>query len=112
MFLKCHHQFWKDIWRDRGNCADGHIAGNFALELVHATPRITDRRQNLSRVLEQTASGFGDDDRTRQTIEQRLTDLGFQLSNLLAYRRLRDAHLRSRARKMSLVRDRDEITQS
>src|SRR5207249_11287417 len=103
MFLECHHQFWKYIWRDRGNCADGHIAGNFALELVHATPRITDRRQDLSRVLEQTASGFGNNDRTRQTIEQRLTDLRFQLSNLLAAPRLRDAHLRSGRRQISFV---------
>ena len=51
MLLECHHQFRKDIWRDRGNCADGHVAGNFALELVHATLRITDRRQDLSRVI-------------------------------------------------------------
>src|SRR5207249_9463377 len=75
MFLERHEQFWKDIWRDRGNCAHCHLAGNFALELIHATPRIADRSQDLSRVLEQTTSGFGDNDRTRQTVEPRLAHL-------------------------------------
>jgi len=69
MFLECHDQFGEHIRRNRGNCAYGHVAGNLALELVHATSRIADRRQDLSCVLEQTAPGFSDNDRTRQTIE-------------------------------------------
>src|SRR5439155_8869856 len=72
MFLKCHHQFREHIWRDCGNRAYRHVAGNFSLELVHGTARIADRRQNLSCVLEQTTSGFCQHDRTRQSIEQRL----------------------------------------
>ena len=111
MVLECHDQFREDIWRDCGNCAYSHIAGNFALELVHATACIADRRQNLSRVIEQTTPSFGDNDRTRQTVEQRLADLRFQFSDLLTKRRLCHSHLRRRAGKISLVRHRDEITQ-
>ena len=44
MVLECHDQFRQHIRRDRRNCAYRHVSGNFALELVHATARIPDRR--------------------------------------------------------------------
>ena len=84
MLLECHDQFRQNIRRDCGNCAYGHIAGNFAFELIYATPGIADRRQDLPRIIEQTSPGLGQHHRTRQTIEQWLADLSFQLSNLLA----------------------------
>src|SRR5437773_11934254 len=111
MLLECHNQLWKDIGCDRGNRADCHLAGDLSLDLVDATTGITDRRQNLSGVINQTTTGFSQDNRARQTVEQRLTHLRFQLSNLLTERRLRDAHLCGRAGKASFIRHGDEVTQ-
>src|SRR6516165_568352 len=59
MLLERHDQLWEHIRRDRGNSAHRDVAGNFTLEFVHATTGVTDRCQNLSRVLEQTTSRFG-----------------------------------------------------
>src|SRR5438876_12398594 len=84
MVLKCDYQFREHIWRDCRNCAYRHVAGNFALELVHATAGIADRRQNLSFVLKQTTPSFSQYNRTRQAIEQWLANLRFQFSDLLA----------------------------
>ena len=77
MFLKRHDQLWEHIRRNGGNCADRHLTGHLALELIHAATCITDRCQNLPCIINQTTARFSQHNRTRQTIEQRLTDLCF-----------------------------------
>jgi hypothetical protein len=60
MFLECHDQFREHIWRDRGNRANRERAGDLTLEFVYATAGIADRRQNLSRIINQTTAGFSE----------------------------------------------------
>jgi triphosphoribosyl-dephospho-CoA synthetase len=84
---------------------------DLALQLVHATARIADVRQNFSRVLEQTLPGLGQHNRARQAIEQALLHLRLQFLNLLTERRLSDMFASSRAREAAFVSDSDEITE-
>src|SRR5581483_299957 len=60
MLLKRHHQFWKHVWRDRGNCAHRQFAGYFVLELTHTAASVTDRSQNLARIVDQTTARFSE----------------------------------------------------
>ena len=62
MFLERHDQFWKHIWRDRGNCAHRHLTGDFALELINATTCVADGSQNLPGVIDETSARLRQDD--------------------------------------------------
>ena len=109
--LKFPDQRRQNVWRDGGNGAHGQPTHDLLLQLVHATARIGDLGQNLSRVLEQTFAGLGQDDRAREAIEQALIHLRFQLLNLLTERRLSDTFTSSRARKAAFFSDSNEVTE-
>jgi len=78
------HQLREHIRSDGGNCADGELPGNSIFKIIDAPASIADGRQNLPRIVEETSPSLRQDDRSRQTIKQRLSDFRFQLSNLLA----------------------------
>ena len=109
--LKFADQRRQNVWRNGRNGPHGQPADAVASQLVHATARIRNLGQNLSRVLEQTFPGLGHHDRTREAIEQRLTHLRFQLLNLLTERRLSDMFASSRAREAAFVNDSNEVTE-
>jgi hypothetical protein len=101
----------KNLCIRRSGRADGQLAD---LALVHAkrqVRRVFGLRQDDARFLDEHPAGVGELDVALRPVEQRHTELCFQLSNLLAERRLAEVEPLSCVPEMQRVRYGDDVPQ-
>jgi hypothetical protein len=77
--------------------------------LLREPPGVLDARENIFRLMQEDASGVGQRDVLPATVEQFRADQFFELTYLLAQRRLSGANSHRRTREAELFGDRDEI---
>ncbi len=91
---------------DHADADASQVAARDALRVLGGQPHPL---QDLTRIEQKGAAGAGQRHAARQALEQAGTHLLFQLTNLLAQRRLLDAQTLGRAGEVELLRNSDEI---
>jgi hypothetical protein len=108
---ECAQDVDKNLCIRRSGRADGQLAD---LPLIHAkrqVRRMLGLRQDDARFVDEHPPGIGEFDVALCPVEQRHTQLGFQLSNLLAERRLAEVEAFGCVAEVKGVRYGDDVPQ-
>ena len=89
--------------------ADRQLARAPIGSLLREPPGMLDARENILRLLQEDASGVGQRDVLPAAVEQFHADRFFELTYLLAQRRLSGAQACRRTREAELFGDRNEV---
>ena len=107
--LEFRDQVGREDFAGRRRDAKNHLAHGRAVELAQVLACAFGLFEDAFGVFEQGLARLGEGDTAAVAMEQGLAQLDFQLADLFAQGRLRDAELDRRAGKAAVFRDADEV---